>query len=453
MNLLKFPKFRSTALILLVTVLSGCSLVFSAAEYFEDFTFPWPDGTPIKSATTSGLDVIVEKPGQLAVLHGFSCASSDRDGTEDFVRIQEDLDLNEFLEEDANWVTNSTVFLNGFQARFLNGKRDILGVGSAIARIESQRARLQFEGGGVLVDQEFKSPYELCFTYTVLAWNRQELALSANHEDQENVFFLLPDDNKTISSLTVLRNYREGIDFIETDTPVGILPRGTGMAWTSSSQLLQTSYSLGNATAMLDSNRVYGGLTAPQNLPVNTSRQGSGGISWDSSFIFKPNDKKDDVFVAEMVSIIGGDAIKILHPPFVIEPDNEKEACGGWFSGCLGNPPDTNGLQTFDLTVENLPYDVAVPILSGWSLGYANDDHTIEKLGINIESFSYEPPTAGQSGTLRYTLNAIADNGDRFMPALRYRVGVLGITTGSDDGPGSSFSPPIAPPISPAIEN
>jgi len=203
---------------------------------------------------------------------------------------------------------------------------------------------------------------------------------------------------------------------------------------------------------VLDSHRVYGSLAPPQNLPANTSRQGDGGISWDSSFIFKPNDKLKKVFVAEMVSVIGGNSIEILHPPFAIEPDNEKEDCGGWFTGCV-TTSNNDGLQTINMVVENLPFDYAVPVLSGWSLGYAKDDHTIVDLGINIESFSYEPPAAGQSGKLRYTLKAITDNGENHKPALRYRVGVLGISNDSDMSSGSNVSPPILQPTEPVVTN
>jgi hypothetical protein len=429
--------------------------MFSAAEYFDGFTFPWPDGTPVKTATKSGIEVISEQPEKLAVLHGFSCASSDREGLEDFIRIQENLDLSSLLETDGRWITNATVFLNGFQGRFLDGKRDLLGLGAAVANIEVQRTQLTFEGGGVLAGGQFNSPYEMCYTYTVLAWNRLALNISANHEDQENVFLRLPGDNKSITSLNILRNYRQDIGFIEADTSVAILPRGTGMAWTSANQLLQSSYSLGAASPILESNRTYGNLAAPQNLPDDTSRQGAGGISWDSSFIFKPNDKVKKVFVAEMVSIIGGSDTKILHPPFAIEPDNEKEPCGNWFTGCIVTPADLNEPQTINIVVENLPYDAAVPVLSGWSLGYADDDHTIEQIGINIESFSYEAPTGGQSGTLRYTLQAVTDNGGNYRPSLRYRVGVLGITLGSDtgDGSGPNVAPPELPSIGPVIDN
>ena len=436
------------AVFALTFTVGGCSFLFAPPDPFDAFNFPWPDGTPLLTASRSGVDVVYEDAGVLAVLHGFSCASSDRDGQEDFVRIQERLNLAELLEEDPRWITDATVFLNGFQSKFLNEEHTLLGFAVAVARIEHVRTELNFEGGGALSSHDFKDPYELCYTYTALIWNRQELPLSADHGDPDNVFILRAEDNHSVTSLNVLRNYREGLGFIGLDTPAGVLPRGAGMAWTSGEQLLQASYSLGSGATVLDGGRSYATLPSPQGLTPTTQRQGAGGISWDSSVIFKPNDRKDDVYAAELVSVLGGEGLSLLQPPFLIEPANEKEPCGGWFTGCIGNPPDVNGPMTEEVVIENLPYEMAVPVLSGWSLGYVNDDHSIRDLGVSIDRFSYEPPSGGAPGTLRYTVTAVADNDGNFMPALRHRVSVLGLTPPpSAPDPGAPVQPqPVDPP-------
>lgn len=447
---------RRCGVLLAAVTLTGCSLLFNPADYFGDFDFPWPEGTPIKTASRAEIAVLHEDPGTLAVVHGFSCAVSDRDGQEDFVRIQESLDFRDLLDADPRWITNATVFLNGFQASFEDNKHEVLGVSAAISGIEHERAELRFEGGGALADNKFTAPYEFCFTFTAFAWNRQELLLAADHGDRANTFFRLAQDNKSITSLNVLRNYRQEVDLIGDDTTVGLLPRGAGLAWIGSNQVLQASYAMGSATAVLESERVYDGAVQPQNLPDNTIRQGAGGLSWDSSFIFKPNDKVDDVFVAELVSVLGGDGMELLNPPFLIEPADEKDGCGGWFTGCIGNPEGTNGPKTVEIVVENLPYEVAIPVLNGWSLGYVVDDHTIRDLGVSIDTFSYQPPSGATLGSLRYTLTAVTDNGDNYTPALRYRVAVLGLSPEVPDEPveppGPVGPPPTAPPPGPATD-
>jgi len=318
----------------LSTTLSGCTFVFPAAELMASLSFPWPPDTPLLVASSSEVTVVHEEAGRLAVLHGETCGEADTDGREDFIRVAERLDFQNLLAEDATWITDATVFVNGWQGRFLDDPHSVRGIAAVLARISHERTILEFEVGGALSDPQFDAAYSICVTYTALAWNKAQLDISADDTDRENTFVLLDDDNPTVSSLNVLRNYREGLRFINVNTPSGVLPRGFGMALGIHEKLLQSAYSLGQSSPIRRADRVYTDRPQP-NLDPGVIRQGGGGISWDSAMIMKSNDKVPSVYIGELVSIIGGNGLGYIQPPFHIEPANENlRSCGATTRDC-----------------------------------------------------------------------------------------------------------------------
>ena len=84
-----------------------------------------------------------------------------------------------------------------------------------------------------------------------------------------------------------------------------------------------------------------------------------------------------------------------------------------------------------------------MPVLSGWSLGYKNDDHTLRDFGVSIDSFTFDKNPGDATGTLRYTITMVADNLDGYVPEYRHRVSVLGwnVTGGSNVAPVGEIDP------------
>ena len=67
--------------------------------------------------------------------------------------------------------------------------------------------------------------------------------------------------------------------------------------------------------------------------------------------------------------------------------------------------------ERFD--IENVPFEYAVPMLTGWELEYPCEDHHVNEIGTRITGWSYEPPAGGVGGTLHYRLfSALRDNSD-----------------------------------------
>jgi hypothetical protein len=101
------------------------------------------------------------------------------------------------------------------------------------------------------------------------------------------------------------------------------------------------------------------------------------------------------------------------------------------------------------VAVENVPFEYALPMLTGWALGYGIptrgcDDEHIAELGVWIDAFQYEKTPAAPAGTLRYTISAILrdDNG---LPGYfdRHKVSVLGLRATAAAQPGRPAPRPI----------
>ena len=115
------------------------------------------------------------------------------------------------------------------------------------------------------------------------------------------------------------------------------------------------------------------------------------------------------------------------HPPgWVPEPTElnlRPEEPGGF--GCVGNAPEEY-LEFY--SVENVPFDYAIPVLTGWDMAYVCTDHHVERIGVYLVEFEYvkKDPNA-TTGTLNYTIfSTMRDDSDNGHVA-RYKVSILGL--------------------------
>ncbi|KPK37862.1 MAG: hypothetical protein AMJ65_13610 [Phycisphaerae bacterium SG8_4] len=415
--------------------LGGCSIIFKVKPEYE-LLFPWPDGTPLQTPTDSGIVVVHEEPGSFAVLHGFACAQSNRKGEEDFVRIHEELDLATELPSGGRYITDATVFLNGWRMEYFKENHHVQGFGAAITNIDLDRFELSWEAGGALAEHGFDSGYSWCYDYTVLAWNVNQLDMHVDHSDQENTFWNIERYDKNTTAVHVLPNYRQNVPFISSEATVTVLPRAFGLAWgyDDDQHVLQAAYNLGQSETFVQSGRAYGDLDPPV-LPPGVGRVDSGSVSWDSRLILKDNKTRHDFYAAEIVSVFGGASVGVIQPPFTITPAEEIDSM--LFTGTITGAGGEGGLKTENVAIENIPFDYAVPVLTGWSLEYTDEDHHVRDIGARIESFSYDKNPGDSTGTLRYTISSILDdrNEGKWTQNL-HRVNILGWNSSSAGGVG-----------------
>jgi hypothetical protein len=369
-------------------------------------------GTPDSVATDSGRSVALEDPGTVIVYHGFSCAESDQRGTEDVLKLEDSIDL-------PRYASNATVFLNGWRTNYLHSDHHLGGVGTMISNIRIENRTLKWQAAGILSDENFDDAYKWCYFYTAVAWNAGRLSLVAEDRDGSceprdpiDANFFITENKGTTTALSSFGSFLFNPGFA-TGKTVAILPRGFGYRWSEECEadhhLLQLAFNLDHGEVFIEKGRKYkkGFLTeltpvpTPQPPPQNTLDQvDTGFASWETYAILKDNDLRRDYGFGQMVSGLGGPDVGVIQPPFSILPHEDAE---GIFNACLD---ESVGIKTDDVAVENVPFQYAIPMLTGWNLGYGCDDHHVTEVGAWIDEFSYDKPPAASTGTLHYKVSS-----------------------------------------------
>jgi len=376
---------------------------------------------PTAELTDSSRTLIFEDEGEIAVFHGFGCAETNKKGKEVFLRVQESMDL-------PDYATSATVFLNGWKLEYLKGSHNLLGLGAGIAEIELSHGRLKWEAGGVLSDRNFDDGYGWCYYYTVIAWNEVLIDALVDYIDINEISDIVSllgysdEGNNNTTALKALPRVVHQTDFSSGDS-IAVLPRGYGFRWNITSNLpwnwdhdlLQLAYNLDYSEAFVQYKKDYLGFVNPY-LPTPASYVDFGFVSWETKAILKDNALRRDYAIEEIVSVLGGRDVSILQPPFTILPREDSGNCL-----TIGS-----GVRTKEYVVENVPFEYAVPTLTGWELAYPCTDRDVAKIGVWISDFQYDKLAAEPVGTLRYTISSILSD-KKHGHLFNHRVSILGL--------------------------
>jgi hypothetical protein len=205
----------------------------------------------------------------------------------------------------------------------------------------------------------------------------------------------------------------------EKSEPRAVLPRGFGLGWTGEGNdhhVLQVSFDLGTPP-----------LGGPPVTNGNT-------ITWTSQTILKDNDTMHKYIGSELVTILSGESVEMWQPRSVLhlqgmdwveEPTQlilkPVEPSGV----CLGNGQEER-LESY--AVERVPYDYAIPVLTGWNMQYQCTDHEVERIGVYLVEFEYVKDPNATTGTLHYTIfSTMRDDSDNGHYGPKYKVSVLGL--------------------------
>jgi len=387
--------------------------------------------TPFAELTDSSSSTVILSPDTMIVYHGTACGRSSKNGTEDIIKI-------EGIRELPSFVTNATVFLNGWRLEYLDKDHHIGGLGAAIRNIRLEEIpdrrvlALKWEATGILSDDNFDDSYSMCYTYTIVAWADKTVSLSVDQDDGKcsetgsiNAnFFGATNDNNT-TALSSYKTFLNNPAFIGSPE-VAILPRGFGMGWSGGCSedrhLLQIAYNLGHSSLFIK-NENYKKAAGNFNPSFTDSaaRIDSGFVSWETQSIFKDNDARKDYAFGEIVSGLSGADVSVIDPPYSILP---KEDDCGTGTGTIVNSP----YPPQEVVIKNIPFQYAVPMLTGWELGYSCNDEHIRKAGVRIESWSYIKDPVNGTGTLSYKLSSDFSDKDNNNSTYRsHNVTILGI--------------------------
>ena len=368
--------------------------------------------------------LVFEDPGTIKVMHGSGCAHLDK---HKFFALK----VEQSIEIPA-YANNAAVFLNGWKLKYSDGDHHVEEMATAIGKIKFERGKLTWNAVGVLGDEG--DPYKAidwCDWYTVVAWNDTNLHAFVDQGDAEHFCksggmpsasdnFFFAENTATSTALSWFRSFLSNANFAS-GSNVAILPRGFGFRG-ADHHLLQVAYNLEHSERFIQSwsYKKADGELNPLPAPP-TGRVDSGFVSWSTYGIFKDNDTRRDYYFGELVSAMGGPDVRVIEPPFSILPYDGP----GWFHACSGAPV---GVKTEDVVIDNVPYAYAIPMLTGWELGYGCEgDHHVREVGIWIDKLHYDKAPNASSGTLRYTVSSTLHDDSDNWHGYRHKVTILGL--------------------------
>ncbi|HKP61779.1 MAG TPA: hypothetical protein VJV78_33845 [Polyangiales bacterium] len=404
--------FRALRLWIVFACWTGCGFSSPVASTCgpnasQDFITCALNMAPIVAPASASRHIVYQAPGKLRVSHGQSCvnAAHAADSKEFAFRIQE----SEVLP--GTYGDSATVFMNGWNLRYSNGDHHVQGFGSAIVNIQESRTAdgllLQWEAGGVVSDNNGDDPYEWCYSYTIVGWARSSSGFDAI-AGERGLAFIRPTDPGNSTALHTIDGWARNVYGAGV-----VLPQGFAMMWDDHGDrhVLQAGFDLGKHYA-----------------------SGTGQMAWTSRALFKDNDSSNDYYAAELVSTMTYSSPEWYHPSEVsvetaqgFEPRNNAVSLTPMASESFCTAVGDSTPRVAHYRIDNVPYAYAVPVLSGWEMGYLCTDHHVREIGAAITDFRYERAPDAVGGALFYTLQlALGDDSDNINYAAA-SVDVLGL--------------------------
>ena len=404
--------------VVLLTFLPACHFTHGQLDICRRI-----EGLPLTPVTGQPAGVVFEDPGTIKVMHGSGCAHMDK-GSE--IKIEQSIDIPIYANKAA-------VFLNGWKLTYSGGDHHVMGMATALGKINVQPAKVTWQAYGALADDGQDKTIDWCYYYTVVAWNDVNLHAFVDQDDA-NYFckssgtpsgsdnFFYASNGGTETALSWFASFLSNGNFASGRT-VALLPRGFGFDWyPDDHHLLQVAYNLGHGETFIQDQPYKKGLGELKPLPTPpTGRVGSDFVSWNTSTIFKDDDTRRDYSVGEFVSGMGGPDVDVVEPPFSILPYDGPP----FFHACLG---EAAGIKKEDVVIDNVPYAYALPMLTGWELGYGCEgDHHVREVGIWIDNLRYEKAPNAPTGILRYTVFSTLHDDSSNWGSYRYKASILGL--------------------------
>lgn len=437
---MKNRRFTISSLLISLVILASvqfnsCELIFELCDPDTSVLCKFLDKAEESEIIDSSTVLIREAADTLIIFHGTACAKSNKDGTQNIILMPGSQQL-------PNYVTNAAVFLNGWNHKYLVDDHEFAGNGVVIIDIllgidQNKNKVLKWNAVGAMTDDDFDDPYSMCYNFTVVGWNSASIDINIDQNDgrcdtvdleQSNFFEAF--NTGTSTALSAFPTFLKSPNFIQGNT-VAILPRGFAFGWSDCDDhhLLQLGYNLEhNEGIMKDQIYRKGKTIFNPSFPENVSKIDSGFTSWETYTVFKDNDDRRNYRFGEMVSGMSGSDVRLIQPPYSFLPRENV----GTFGACNGS------IKTEEFVIERIPFAYAIPVLSGWELGFLCNDHHIENIGIRIDEWSYTIDPATNLGTLKYKLSsAIKDKNTDDPNYSNHKVNILGLR---DILPGKSAS-------------
>ena len=354
-----------TSLLLLLGLLSACAKPVTLE--------------PLEARPSS---LFLEDPGTIVVFDDEDC----------FIREEAEGFIPGSFELPA-YADRATVFLNGWRLLYLNGDHHIRRIEVELREIGITGSTLNWEARGLLADDDFNDDYSFCYTYTVIGWNSRSIDAAAANGDP-------PANSVGADAHAIMPTFRAIPAALRGKETLAVLPEGFFLQVPDGEgdrHLLQAGSNIDHSALYLEQGRTYGALGQPM-IAADASRFDRNFASWNYTALFSDNDLDDETTHIGRFGLLAGDDLTLIQPPFTLKATEDSGTFGG---GCFGSPFPP-GLQSKEVEVVNLPFDYAVPILSGWSLEYPCDDEHVLDIGVWLDDIAYEKDPNEETGVLRY---------------------------------------------------
>lgn len=350
-----------------------------------------------------------EDEGRFIMIEGSQCVTQENGPDSAAMLISVEM---------PDYVNRGTAILNGWDLRYLESDHEVRQLRADITNSKlvtggGPPITLVFAVEGELSDQNWDDAYEFCVHYTGIGFNSD--AFDARVEGDYNgvdTWEYQTDKEGPVATLESI--WADGT--LQGSDSIAVLPRGFNFQYDNEFEcgirippcvwedpadhhLLQAAYSL---------------------FQVGASPNPDGKPHWVTQTLFKDNSTRTH-WITTRAALIGGDSVKLRADFLPLNPHpGEARNCSTSHKG--------GEVHTETVRLYELPYDYAVPMLTGWDLNYGCDDQHVQRAGIWIHDIRFDPDTNG----LEYKVSSILrdKNGDPGFNAA-HRITVLGLNRSS----------------------
>lgn len=391
------------ALLILAVALAGC---VTSKKDRNMMRAPDAQGTlsPNQPFFKANRKINFEDSGKFIMVEGSQCAQRDKGPESATMLITVDMPA---------YVDQGTVVLNGWDLRYLNKDHEVRALRADITHSKlvtggGGSPTLVFEVEGELSDQNWDDAYEFCVYYTGFGFNTTwiDARVEGDYNGVGTWALQIPAegpvatlesiwDEGTLTGGDSIVVIPRGFDF-QYDNAFECELRFPPCRWEDPSDhhLRQVAFSL---------------------YQIGASPNPDGNPHWVTQTLFKDNNTRAH-WVKTRAALIGGNSVKLRADFLALNPRSGKtNICRNGVEGVV---------RTETFRIYDLPYDYAVPMLTGWDLNYECDDQHVQRAGIWIHDIRFDPASRG----LEYKVSSILRdrNGAPGFNAT-HRVSVLGL--------------------------